>query len=235
MAQVAQPVMVDVQDERERQLRILRKMIRFASFVAFPLLFGFALVSKEFIVLAIGEKWMESARLLQILCLGGAFAPLSVVLYNVLLSKGKSTTYMWCNITQCVILLTLMLVLHPYGIRPIVIAFTSVSIAWSLVWWASIRLLTGYRFIYLLKDVFPFTIIAAAVMVVTWLLTSPLHSLWLLLLVRIAIAALFYLGIMKLARVKILDECIRFITGSAKTIRSNNFAHSPKHHEEVDR
>lgn len=211
MAQVAQPVMVDVQDERQRQLRILRKMVRFASFVSFPLLFGFALVSKEFIVLAIGQKWLESARLLQILCLGGAFAPLSVVLYNVLLSKGKSTTYMWSNITLCAVQLTLMLVLYPHGIRPMVIAFTTVSVAWFLVWWACIRPLTGYRLLLLLKDVLPFALTAATVMTATWLLTSQLHSLWLLLIARVVIAALLYVGIMKIARVKILDECIGFL------------------------
>jgi len=59
--QVAQPVLVSVDNERERQLRILRKMMRFAAFLSFPLLFGLSLVSHEFIVTLLGEKWAESA------------------------------------------------------------------------------------------------------------------------------------------------------------------------------
>ena len=211
MAQVAQPVLVDVQDERERQLRVLRKMVRFAAFVAFPLLLGFSLVAREFIVLAIGEKWLESARLLQVLCVGGAFAPLSVVLFNVLLSKGKSTTYMWSNIVLCVVQVGVMTLLRPYGIRPMVVAFTAVGIVWFFVWWACVRRLVGYRLAMLLADVLPFGLVAAGVMALTGWATSGIGSLWLLLAVRVAMAALLYVAVMKVARVEILDECLKFL------------------------
>lgn len=211
MAQVAQPVLVDVQDERERQLRVLRKMVRFAAFVAFPLLLGFSLVAREFIVLAIGEKWLESARLLQVLCVGGAFAPLSVVLFNVLLSKGKSTTYMWSNIVLCVVQVGVMTLLRPYGIRPMVVAFTAVGIVWFFVWWACVRRLVGYRLAMLLADVLPFGLVAAGVMALTGWATAGIGSLWLLLAARVAMAALLYVAVMKMARVEILDECLKFL------------------------
>ena len=211
MAQVAQPVLVDVQDECERQLRVLRKMVRFAAFVAFPLLLGFSLVAREFIVLAIGEKWLESARLLQVLCVGGAFAPLSVVLFNVLLSKGKSTTYMWSNIVLCVVQVGVMTLLRPYGIRPMVVAFTAVGIVWFFVWWACVRRLVGYRLAMLLADVLPFGLVAAGVMALTGWATAGIGSLWLLLAARVAMAALLYVAVMKMARVEILDECLKFL------------------------
>ena len=211
MAQVAQPVLVDVRDERERQLRVLRKMMRFAAFVAFPLLFGFALVAQEFIVVAIGAKWLESARLLQVLCVGGAFAPLSVVLYNMLLSRGKSSTYMWANIALCVCQLVLMTLLRPYGIRVMVVAFTAVGVAWFFVWWACVRPLVGYRLSMLLADVLPFALAAGGVMLFTGWATASIPQLWLLLLVRVALAAVLYIGIMWLARVQILKECLRFL------------------------
>ncbi|MBQ2061006.1 MAG: lipopolysaccharide biosynthesis protein, partial [Prevotella sp.] len=42
---VAQPVFVDLKGDNGRQLRALRKLVRFTSFIAFPLLLGFALVA----------------------------------------------------------------------------------------------------------------------------------------------------------------------------------------------
>lgn len=48
-------------------------------------------------------------------------------------------------------------------------------------------------------------------MAVAYVVTMPLQSLWLLLLSRFAIAAALYYIVMKVARVKILDECERFI------------------------
>ena len=47
--QVDQAVLVSVRDDQERQLAVLRKMVRFAAFISFPLLLGFGLVAKEFI------------------------------------------------------------------------------------------------------------------------------------------------------------------------------------------
>ena len=69
MRQVDQTVLVGLHDERERQLMVLRKMVRFTAFIAFPMLFGLGLVSHEFIILAIGEKWTFSASLLPYLSL----------------------------------------------------------------------------------------------------------------------------------------------------------------------
>ena len=52
LKQVDQTVLVGLRDERERQLAVLRKMVRFTAFISFPLLFGLGLVSHEFIVLS---------------------------------------------------------------------------------------------------------------------------------------------------------------------------------------
>jgi O-antigen/teichoic acid export membrane protein len=67
MAQVAQPVLTNVDDEEGRQQRVFRKMLRFTAFVCFPLMFGLALVAHEFIIVTIGMKWESCVILLQIL------------------------------------------------------------------------------------------------------------------------------------------------------------------------
>ena len=60
VAQVAQPVLVGLDNEKGRQMNAFRKMMRFTAFVSFPLMLGFGLVAREFIVLAITEKWLPS-------------------------------------------------------------------------------------------------------------------------------------------------------------------------------
>lgn len=90
LTQVAQPVLVDVGDERERQLRILRKMMRLAALLSFPLLFGLGMVAHEFITVAITEKWARSAEYMQLLCISGAFIPLSFLLSNLVIRDRKS-------------------------------------------------------------------------------------------------------------------------------------------------
>ena len=69
----------------------------------------------------------------------------------------------------------------------------------------------GIRMAEVLADTMPFMLSAAAVMVVTHLATHAIPNLALLLLSRIVIASLLYLAIMKIAKVEILNECLRFV------------------------
>lgn len=214
--QVAQPVLTNVADERERQLRVLRKLVRFTAFLSFPLLLGFGMVAKEFIVLTIGWKWMHSAQLLQLLCVSGAFIPVCTVLTNLLISRGRSATYLWGTLALCVVLIAAMLALHPYGIRTMVVAYVAVYIAWTFVWHFFVRRLTGYTLTAFLKDIMGFALTAVTVMGVTWMVTSSLTLLPLLLVARVLMAAALYFAVMRLLRVKMLDECMAVITSKIK-------------------
>ena len=166
--QVAQPVLVDLQSDSNRQLNAFRKLMRFTAFLSFPLLLGFGLVAKEF---------------------GLGFAQI-----------------------------VSMLVLWPHGIMTMVIAYTLLNILWIFVWLFFVYLLTGYRLWFFIKDTAPFAAAAFVVMTVAYLATVYIFTPWLLLICRIAIAAILYYAIMRMARVQILSECEQFII---KKIRSH--------------
>jgi O-antigen/teichoic acid export membrane protein len=211
MAQVAQPVFTQVTDDKERQRRVFGKMLRFTAFLAFPALFGLALVAPQVILLAIGDKWVDSIPLLQILCISGAFIPLYTVYQNLFLSQGKSDTYMWLSIGQIAIMLTAVLACHAMGIRTMVIAFACINILWLLAWQVFAYRLIGYRLFSMLRDLLPFMLIALAVMALTYLVTLHISNMLMLLVSRVLIAAALYFMAMKLLRARILEECIEFI------------------------
>lgn len=209
--QVAQPVLVDLQNEGERQLNAFRKMMRFAAFLSFPLLLGFGLVAKEFIVLTVGPKWIVSVGYVQILCFAGATMPLSTLLSNMVISKGKSNLYLYCILGLGIIQIAIMLLLWPYGIKNMVIAYTLINIMWVFVWLFFVKRLTSYGLWFFIKDTTPFALAAFAVMTATHFATASIHTLWLLLICRIAMAMLLYYAVMRMARVQILAECQQFI------------------------
>lgn len=214
VAQVAQPVLVSLNGEEGRQKDVFRKMMRFTAFITFPLLFGFGLVAKEFIVTAIGEKWLASAQLIQILCLSGATMPLSTLFSNMIISKGRSGTFFWCTFTLGLVQIATMVMIWPMGIRTMVIAYTLLNTSWLLVWLFFVRRLIGYGYWMFFCDVMPFALAAAGVMVVAYVATMPLSNLIALLISRFIIAVVLYYAVMKLARVKILAECERFVKRS---------------------
>ena len=214
VAQVAQPVLVSLNGEEGRQKDVFRKMMRFTAFITFPLLFGFGLVAKEFIVTAIGEKWLASAQLIQILCISGASMPLSTLFSNMIISKGRSGTFFWCTFTLGLVQIATMVMIWPMGIRTMVIAYTLLNTSWLLVWLFFVRRLIGYGYWMFFCDVMPFALAAAGVMGVAYVATMPLSNMIALLISRFIIAVVLYYVVMKIARVKILAECERFVKRS---------------------
>jgi len=212
IAQVSQPVLARISDDDNRERRVFRKLMRFTSFIAFPSMFGLALVADEFIRVTIGPQWESCVPLLRWLCLSGAFLPIYTLYQNLMISRGRSDIYLWCNVVQVVLQLGLVMAFARYGIEPMVQAYTVYNILFIGVWQFFLKRLTGIGFIQILGDVSPFLAVSALVMGATYLLTSSVEGAWLVLTCRIAVAAALYFMVMKLLRVRILDECMAFFT-----------------------
>jgi len=209
LGQVAQTVLVSVEDEREREIRVFRKMLRFTAFLSFPGLLGLALVSREFILLCLGDQWADAVPLLQVLCLGGAFLPFYTLYQNLAISNRRSDVYLWCNTLQMVAQLAVVITLYREGVMTIVWAYSALNIIWLGVWQLTARRLTGLRCRDVLLDTVPFLLVALFVMATTYYATLWIDSLVALLVARILLAAVLYFLLMKAARIKILEECIK--------------------------
>ncbi|MBR6842657.1 MAG: lipopolysaccharide biosynthesis protein [Prevotella sp.] len=211
LKQVDQTVLVGLDDERERQLAVLRKMVRFTAFISFPLLFGLALVSHEFIVLAIGEKWAFSASLLPLLCLSGAFMPLSTLLTDAIISHKRSDIYLWNTLVLGILQVGVLIFLWREGIFAMVMVYTLLNIVWVFVWQFFVHRLMNYSLLHFLKDIVPFALAAFIVMAVTNIATESITNLWVKLLSRTLIASVLYYAIMRLSGAVILKEIQAFI------------------------
>ena len=205
MAQVAQPVLTNADNEEGRQQRVFRKMLRFTSLVCF------ALVAHEFIIVTIGAKWEPSVILLQILCIGGAFIPLQTLYQNLIISRKRSDIYLRLVALQIVLQIILTLSFAKLGIVAMVTAFSALNLLFTACWHFALQRILPLSMFDVLKDTIPFTLIAAIVMVATHYATLSITNLWLLLLIRIMMAAALYLVAMRLLNVAILKECLQFI------------------------
>lgn len=208
---VAQPVLASVTDEEERQLRVFRKMLRFAAFVSFPCMFGLAFIAPEFIPIVITDKWNDSIQLLEILCIGGAFTPLIYICSNLILSRGKSSIYMLNQITLFAMILLLLHLLYPKGITAIVAGITMINTLWLLVWaWLAHREI-GYKLVHLFADLLPFLGIALVSIAGAWLLTCWIQIPWLLMAAKIVATAAIYIFLMWITKSVTFRESMQFI------------------------
>ncbi len=213
---IAQPVFAKTDEDKERQRNIFRKLLRFTAFVSFPLMLGLALVAKEFIVILLGEKWLESARLLQLLCVMGAFYPISNLFSNLLIARGHSGVYMWGNIALCLIQLAAVIFSAPYGIEVMLIAYVAITILWIGVWHWFVHREIGLRLWDVVRDISPYLILACVLIYVAHLLTRSIDSLLLGLLAKMAFVAVTYCLALWLLRSTIFRESIEFLSKKNK-------------------
>lgn len=209
---VAQPVLVNVSDDTERQKRVFRKMLRFTAFISFPCMFGLSLIAPELITIAITSKWSESASILQILCIGSAFTSITNLYSNLIISKGKSQLFMWNTIALGIIQVTSMFCCHPYGIMFMIKCYVTINVFWLLVWQYFVWREIGLSLFQALQDILPYAFIAGITMWVTGYITRLFElNLYVTCLSRILLAALIYTIIMWLSGSVTFKESVQYL------------------------
>ncbi len=213
MSQVIQTVLVSVSDDKERQKRVFRKMLRFTSFFAFPVMLGLAFVSREFVEVVLGEKWVECIPLLQVLCVAGAFMPLYTVYQHLAIGCKRSDLYLWCNVGQIVLQIAITLLCYYYYSKSIIVVVTLYSvftILWLVSWQIVAKRLINLKWLEAIADIAPFAIITLAVLALTHLATFWINNPVWLLVIKVIVAIALYIATMKIVKVKIFEECWDF-------------------------
>lgn len=208
---IAQPVFTSIADDRERQLNVFRKLLRFTAFVSFPAMFGLSLVSKELIVITITEKWLSSAAILQLLCVWGAFIPITSLFSNLVISRGHSSVYMWNIICLSLLQLAAACAMYPFGLEWMLRVFVAIHIGWLFVWLWFVHREIGLTLKHLLKDISPYLLLSALLTVSAHYLTRSIGNLYLSMAVKVVgVAAVYALVLWKLQSV-IFRESVQFL------------------------
>ncbi|MCH5308033.1 MAG: lipopolysaccharide biosynthesis protein [Prevotella sp.] len=207
---ISQPVFAKTDQDRERQRNIFRKLLRFTAFVSFPLMLGLGFVAREFIVILLGEKWLESAQLLQWLCVMGAFYPISNLFSNLIIGRGHSGTYMWCNIALCLAQLAAVVFSARYGMGVMIQVYVAITIGWILVWHYF-----AYREINLhlwdvIRDVSPYLAITLVLVLGGHLLAAGITNIYLSFVVKVLFVGVSYCLLLWVFRSTIFRESIDY-------------------------
>lgn len=210
---VTQPLFARLSyQEPDRMQQVFRKMLRFTAFLSCPALLGLALIAPEFITITITAKWLPSAELMQLLCIGGAFLPISSLYSNFIISLGKSNIFMWNTIALCLAQMLLLVILYPFGIRPMVITYVSVNVLWLFVWHYFVHQYIGLRLRDALRDIIPFVLVSLTAIAAGWSISqlSGTHIVVSLIL-KILVTAVVYIGLLRILGAQILLEALQFL------------------------
>ena len=92
------PVYSREQDNLLGLKSMLRRTIKVGVFVLAPMLIGFAVVSEQFVIIVLTEKWLPAVPFIQVFCFSYLTRPLEVACRQALLAIGKSKEVLYCNI-----------------------------------------------------------------------------------------------------------------------------------------
>ena len=208
---VSQPIMVEAGENPDRQRKVFRKMLRFTAFISFPLMFGLALIAPEFITIAITDKWLPSAAIMQILCIWGAFLPINYIYTNQLISKGKSNVYMWNTIIQNLVQLLVLLLTVSYGIYVMAAIYVTINILWLFVWHYFVWQLIRITLWNVMKDITPYLSITAISLTAGYFAAKAFSNIYICLINKIVVTALVYIIILWSSKSVIFHESINFL------------------------
>ncbi len=154
--QVTYPVFSEVQDERNRMLYVLRKIICSSAYITFPLLLLLILIAKPLFLLLYSDRWLPSVPYFRLLCLAGIAICLQNVNYFAIAAIGKSKDlFLWTLVKRGIGLLLVIGGLWLYGIYGLLSG--SVVTSW-IIYLINAKLVSkhiAYTLTQQFKDLFP--------------------------------------------------------------------------------
>jgi O-antigen/teichoic acid export membrane protein len=159
----------------------------------------------------IGAKWLESAKMLKILAVWGAFMPIQSMRTNLLVSRGRSRIFMWGTIVQGLLTLSILLAMSFFGIKMMLVAYCVFNILWLFVWNFFVKKEIRLSYAMFIKDILPYMALAIVVMCTTSYMTTFVDNIYILLISKIATAASLYIFIAYIIRSEELFEIMNFL------------------------
>lgn len=153
------PVLASIQDEDERFQKVFLKVVNLVTVISVFLTGVFYLIGEELIIGLFGDQWEPSVIVFKILIIRGFTYPISSIIVNAFLAKGKSKQNFHYGNIRKVLQLSPMVIAYFYGFIPFVYALLAVSIlAWVLnIYFTTISLRIPFKDQF--KAVFPYLMI----------------------------------------------------------------------------
>jgi len=93
------------------------KIYRLFFYIIAPIMVGLIVTAEPFIITLFSARWLPSAPWMQIICISGVSYPLSIILCQLILTKGKSGAFLKLEIIKKTLVLLAMIIGLQFGIN----------------------------------------------------------------------------------------------------------------------
>jgi len=200
------PVLSKKQDDRHALLEYTRIYIRVASYLAFPLMLGLAVVAENFIYVLLTEKWLSVVPYIRIFCIAFMFDMIHIGNCETIKAMGRSDIYLKIEMIKKIGYFITIGIFLLFAKSPIHIAFSFIVCALIALIVNSVpnRSLLGYKFRDQISDVLPNLVASIIMGGITYLVGFIKINHFVLLIVQIIVGFLVYVLISFLQKNKSL-------------------------------
>lgn len=113
-----------------------RAYLRLASacaMVSFPMHFGLAVVAKDFVQVTLGDEWMVSGDIMQVLAIGGAFTSMQAMTQPALIAAGRPRLALISSLAVVMFSLLSLVPTMPYGVVAVAVGLGVAALAGLIV------------------------------------------------------------------------------------------------------
>lgn len=209
---VAFPVLSAIEDE-DRLKKIYRKLTRVIAFLTFPFFTAMLLLASPFILGVLGEKWIQSIPVLQLLAVSGIFYSLNAMNIHIIKVKGKSSYLLWIEVVRLVlVIITIALtILLGKSYLYIVLGLTVISIINYILNSLATYKLIHYKIGEQIKDIIPYFVISIIAGILAYAVSFIIDNQLILLISQALVIAIVYTAITYISGSTIIKEAMGLI------------------------
>ena len=167
LSKVAFPVLANMQDDPNRLVSAMRRMIRTSTYFVFPLMAIAAATAKPIVLILYGEKWLPLVPYMQLYCFSFALWPFHTINLQAIEALGRSDLFLKLEIIKKAIGVIVILLFFRRGVFEMILAMVVATSPLSVIInsWPSKKLL-GYSIFNQIRDVASSAVIAIVIMLV---------------------------------------------------------------------
>lgn len=210
---VTYPLLAKAGSDPERLKRGYRQIIQSSSFVIFPGMLLLMLFAKPIMLYVLGEKWIDAAPFLQILCFSGILHHLHSINLNILKVLGRSDLFLRLEIIKKVNITIAILIGLQFGIYGLLIGqVISSYIALSINTWYTAKFL-NYSILEQGEDVLKVLVLSVPMVAVMVLLLFFISiNSFLMLIAYLILGFIIYVSSNLMYRTDITNTVIKMAT-----------------------
>jgi O-antigen/teichoic acid export membrane protein len=209
--QVTYPILASLQDDKERMVSVYKRLIHMTVFFIFPVMTLLSLLADPFVRIFLTDKWASVVPLLKWMAFAKVFYPIKVINTNILNANGRSDLFLKVDLVQIPLLVLMLLVTIPLGLKAIVIGHVIISFLSFIINAYVSGKLCGYGVYNQLKDLLFYAVATTVMAIVVYYSISFIQSNYLKLIIGCFSGLVSYMTVCYFLKVKELKEVSDFM------------------------